>query len=125
MKTTFKRCYLVLFSVLLFTSGCAGTLRVYGTVRNVDRLARTVTINTSMGDREVLDVSNKARISKKGTMLSLEDLSNGEDVLIYYGKEEGGKVVANKILVGRSVPHCSCGYSCTCPLSRGCRVIRY
>lgn len=98
--------------------------KVEGWVKKVDARARNVTIKTTMGQQEILSFDSEVKLSKRGAPLSLRDMKDGESVMIEYNSLPG-KAISKSILVGESVSHCSCGSSCSCPLSRGCRVIRY
>ena len=96
--------------------------KVEGWVQKVD--LRVVTIKTAMGKQEVITYDSDVKVNKRGKPSTLKDLKNGESVMIEYNSLPD-KAVSKTISVGYSVSHCSCGDSCTCPLSRGCRVIRY
>ncbi len=98
--------------------------KVEGWVLKVDRKASKVTIRTSMGQQEILAFDSEVKVVKKGTPLTLRDLKEGESVMIEYNSLPG-KPMSKSISVGYSVARCSCGSNCSCPLSRGCRVIRF
>lgn len=100
-------------------------MMVGGSVNSVDTSSRTLTITTPMGKREVLLVDEETRISRGGAELSLQELTRGENIKVDYARRPDGSVLAKKIMVGYVVPRCSCGAGCRCPLSRGCRVVRY
>jgi hypothetical protein len=98
---------------------------VGGSVKAVDTEARLVTITTAMGAEERILVDERTSVSRSGVGAGLKDLSGGQNVKIDYVRQPDGSVLAKSILIGYYVAHCSCGASCSCPLSRGCRVLRY
>lgn len=100
------------------------TQRLEGWIQEVNRNAGTLVLKTSMGNREVVYLARDVKVGRKGDALSLQDVRSGESVMIEY-QSLPNKPVGKTISVGYSVSHCSCGTSCSCPLSRGCRVIRY
>ncbi|MDP2736376.1 MAG: outer membrane protein assembly factor BamD [bacterium] len=95
-----------------------------GWIKKIDKKARRITIKTSMGKQETFLFDSDTKVNKKNASLSLKDLKNDESVMIKYNSLPG-KAISKSILLGYSVSHCSCGSNCSCPLSRGCRVIRY
>lgn len=98
--------------------------RLEGWVQKVDISSNTFTIKTAMGKQEILSLDQETQVNEKDKILSVENLKNGDSVSIQY-LSLPKKLLSRKISIGYSVSHCSCGASCTCPLSRGCRVIRY
>ncbi len=96
-----------------------------GTVKTINKSARTLTITTTMGKEEILRLTDDTRTRRKEEERSLSDLSRTEGVRIDYINLPGGTLLARKISLGYTVSHCSCGDDCGCSLSRGCRAIRY
>ncbi len=100
------------------------TQKVEGWFQKVNLKAQNVTIKTTMNQQETLSYDNDLKVHRKGNPLSFKDIKNGESVMVEYNSLPG-KAISKTISVGYSVSHCSCGSSCSCPLSRGCRVIKY
>jgi hypothetical protein len=117
------------FVMLLSITGCATTaaptLMVGGSVASVDSSSKTLTVTTPMGSREVIRFNEETQVYSGGVMRSLVDLSRGDDIRVDYVIQPDGDVLARAITIGYVVPSCSCGTSCSCPLSRGCKVVRY
>jgi hypothetical protein len=101
------------------------TRPIEGQVKSLDHSSRMLTIVTSMGDTELLRVTDDTKVQLGETERSLDDLSPMEGVRIDYLNVSDGTLLARKISLGYSVAYCSCGQNCGCPLSRGCRTIRY
>ena len=99
---------------------------VNGTVKSVNEPSGTVTITTPMRKAETFRVNANTRIQKKNENRSLKDLEHAkEGVKIDYVNLPDGTLLAKKVAIGYSVSRCSCGSNCACPLSRGCRAVRY
>lgn len=98
---------------------------VGGQIRSVNAFDSTFTITTPMGQEESLRINDKTVITRGGSRITPKDISRGDHVRINYVPQKGGWVVVEQIQVGYYVPNCSCGSGCRCPLSRGCRVVRY
>ncbi len=98
--------------------------RLEGWVQKVNRTSNILTINTAMGNEEVLLLDQETMVKEKDKILSVKNLEKGDSVSIEYFSLPN-KLVSRTIMIGYSVSHCSCGAGCTCPLSRGCRAIRY
>lgn len=115
----------LLILIVLFIAGCATTMMVGGTVKRVDLKSNTITITTPMGEEEAIQINKDTKITKEGIQRSIDDLRRtGDHVQIYYLRPDSS-VLAKSIIVGVIVPRCSCGYGCPCPITRGCKVIRY
>ena len=124
-------------ALLALTAGCAPTeippapigipptRMVGGSVNSVDVSRSTLTITTPMGQQEVIHVDEMTQILRAGTNRSLGDLSTGDAIRVDYVSQPDSSVLARTITIGYLVPRCSCGASCGCPISRGCKVVRY
>lgn len=130
------------FSVVLLLTGCSGSattdsrpdtgirqqdrvLMVGGSVETVDLLRNWLTITTPMGKREMIRLDENTQVYRGGVKRSISDLGRGADVKVDYVMQPDGRVRAQAITIGHVVPSCSCGTNCSCPLSRGCKVVRY
>lgn len=118
-----------LFPLLfLLVAGCAvlgsNEYRLEGWVEKVDKSAGLITVKTAMGQQETLYLDEVVGVRRQNHALTVEDVKPGESVSITY-QSLPDKLLVREIAVGYTVSFCSCGSSCTCPLSRGCRVIRY
>lgn len=116
-------------SSLVKPSQTARMSTIYGRIAGTSEHPKTVTVTTTMGQREVFEISEETQIKKGGQSLSLQELEKGKSVTVKYTSQTGGKLLASAIEVstGSSKGNwssCSCGYSCPCPPSRGCRVFR-
>lgn len=98
--------------------------RLEGWVQTIDISSNTLTLNTAMGKQEIVNLDQETQVNEKDRILSMKDLKNGDSVSIQY-LSLPNKLLSRKVTIGYSVSHCTCGASCTCPLSRGCRVITY
>lgn len=98
---------------------------IEGTVESMDHRTRTLRLRTSMGQTEDLRVSEDTLIQQEGKQYPLSSVTESEGVRIDYVNLPDGRLFAKQIALGYSVSHCSCGDSCRCLLSRGCRTIRY
>lgn len=98
---------------------------IEGTIKAVDKSTRTITITTSMGEKEDLRFNNDTSYQKKGENRSVDDLISSDGVRIDYVNLPNGKLLVRRVSMEYSVSYCSCGSSCGCPLSRGCRAVRY
>lgn len=96
-----------------------------GTVQSIDTTSKTLTIRTSMGQTENVRFAEDTLISRQGARKTSADIHTAEGVRISYVNLPDRTLMAKEVMVGYSVSHCSCGNACACPLSRGCRAIRY
>jgi len=96
-----------------------------GTVQNLDTASKTLTITTAMGQTEKLSFADDLVVTRQGDKKALGDIRNGEGVRISYATLPDKTLLAEQVMIGYYVAHCSCGSACACPLSRGCRAVRY
>lgn len=95
-----------------------------GTVGKVDQSTGILVLNTIMGKTETFRLPEDTFVHRVGVKRSLTEITKAEGVRIDY-VNLGETLLIRKIAIGHSVSQCSCGDSCTCPLSRGCRKIKY
>ena len=73
---------------------------IHGKVSAVDAAAMTVTVNTKKGGDQTYTVNSDTKIMKDGVAAKLADIAVG-DVISGAYKEDGGKMIATKINVGK------------------------
>lgn len=96
---------------------------IEGTIDSIDRSAGIVRLKTTMGKMETLRVSGETLVQQRDQNKSLSDIDESGDVRISYVNLPDGRLLARHVALSYTVSHCSCGDSCRCPLSRGCRTV--
>jgi len=97
---------------------------VGGAITRVEPETRSLTILTPMKVSERIRFDDLTAIDRAGASQSWAAVRPGTAVKIEYEIQEDGGVLARRIALGQSVGLCPCGPDCSCPPSRGCRVIR-
>ncbi|MEK7160645.1 MAG: hypothetical protein AAB724_01310 [Patescibacteria group bacterium] len=126
-------CLWVAAFFLFFLFACASgpprravqTIRpLEGNIMSVNEKAKTLTLQTTMGAKETLIFNDETRVTLQGARRAISDIKTLEGVRANYIVLPDGTLLIKDIVISYSVARCNCR-NCQCPITKGCRVIRY